>query len=335
MVPVNRKFKTMIEVRLPPVCLAGNNAVEYSNDSGSMSRRLTIFDFPFKVANPDPGFKQRLERDLPRILWKVNLAYIMTVTHTRGAFPEDWKPYFEDTYSKHAAIAMDKEAIQSVESGDLELAEEDRMLQVYCPLKFILARFKGKKKQTVRAYLLRERLRITMSLPYPRLRGSSVRSMSSEFIFGIDVRGSGDPDFELSAGLSAELRGKLPLVFDFWPRLASKLDVSSPDALTADPIPDSVWRKYLPLEELVDIWNLQLLPGQDSKRVSAITIGRHPVMKSYPTVFATLPDAEGRAVTGNYVFGIRLASRQLRQPDLSADLIEYVKEEYEVISSAR
>jgi phage/plasmid-associated DNA primase len=53
MVPVNRKFKTMLEAKLPPFCMAGNNCMEYSNDSGSMKRRLAIFDFAYKVERPD------------------------------------------------------------------------------------------------------------------------------------------------------------------------------------------------------------------------------------------------------------------------------------------
>jgi hypothetical protein len=266
---------------------------------------------------------------LPRILWKANLAYILTVSHTRGAFPEERKPYFDDTYQKHASIAMDKEAVQVVEqSGEFEQAEVGRTLHVYCPLKTLLDRFKGKRKLTVRTYLLRDHMRLTAQLPYPRFGGMGTRK--AEFIFGIDLKGAGEPDFELEAGVLQSLMERSHLVFAFWPRLTRKLELCSRADLDADPLPTGVWQKYVSLEDLVTLWNLGLSLGQEARKVSAITITRHPVMRDYPVVFASLPDAEGRLVTGHFVFGMRLEARELRSPDLSSELIAYVRAEHEL-----
>lgn len=72
---------------MPPLCLSGNNVMEYTNDMGSMMRRFAIIGFEYMVQQPDPMFKTKLKSEAGRILWKANLAYIENIKKVQGGVP--------------------------------------------------------------------------------------------------------------------------------------------------------------------------------------------------------------------------------------------------------
>jgi len=77
---IARKNKTELQVvwKTPGV-LAGNELANWSDNSGSISRRLILFYFNKRVPNSDPNLSSRLKQELPCILHKCCLAYASAV----------------------------------------------------------------------------------------------------------------------------------------------------------------------------------------------------------------------------------------------------------------
>ena len=77
---IQRKNKTALQVvwRSPGV-LAGNELANWSDNSGSISRRLILFYFNKRVSNSDPHLAARLKQELPSIMHKCCLAYATAV----------------------------------------------------------------------------------------------------------------------------------------------------------------------------------------------------------------------------------------------------------------
>jgi hypothetical protein len=61
-----------------PGCMAGNELPDYKDASGSILRRLLVFNFPKQVKDndTDPQLDDKLERELPAILLKCVRAYL-------------------------------------------------------------------------------------------------------------------------------------------------------------------------------------------------------------------------------------------------------------------
>lgn len=76
-VQVAVKFRTAqsVEWRVPGI-LAGNQVPGWVDNSGSINRRILLFDFPNRVDNGDMMLGQKLEREMPAILLKANRAYL-------------------------------------------------------------------------------------------------------------------------------------------------------------------------------------------------------------------------------------------------------------------
>lgn len=324
--PVNRKHQVMKEARLPPLCLSGNTVMNYSNDMGSMMRRLAIFGFEYMVQRPDPLFKSKLESEAGRILWKTNLAYIQNVREFGGAFPAEWKLYFEDTFRKYAADAMDRDVVSVLKCPDEFLSAPS--LNVYMPFKDLLGKFNtNKKKASAKGYLA-EHLKIRMRLPYPRREGA--QGVVDDFIFGIDKARHGDDEFTLCGEDMAELKRRSGLVFEFWPAMAQHLEISEAVYHDDSVLPRSVWRYYVTVADLAALWNENVRDAD--KRVSSLTLLKQPVMEPFPVVMARLPYAMSNSVIqGQFVFGLRIKRRNGHtQEVLPAEYVEYVLKEYAI-----
>lgn len=316
----------MKEARLPPLCLSGNNVMEYTNDMGSMMRRFAIIGFEYMVQQPDPMFKSKLAAEAGRILWKVNLAYIQNVRQFKGAFPAEWKLYFEDTFRKYASDSMDRDVVSVLKCPDEFINTSS--LHVYMPLKDLLAKFAtNKKKASAKGYLA-EHLKIRMRLPYPRRNGAS--GVVDEYIFGIDRARYGDDEFELSGSDLTELKQRSGLVFEFWPSMAQHLEISEAVYHDQNILPESVWQFYVTVADLAALWNEKVRDAD--KRVSSLTLLKQPVMEVFPVVMARLPyGISNSVILGHFVFGLRIKRRNGHiQAILPAEYIEYVLKEYAV-----
>lgn len=316
----------MKEARLPPLCLSGNNVMEYSNDMGSMMRRLAIIGFEYMVHKPDPLFKSKLESEAGRILWKVNLAYIQNVREFKGAFPAEWKLYFEDTFRKYAADSMDKDVVSVLKCPDEFLSLNS--LHIYMPYKDLLGKFNtNKKKASAKGYLA-EHLKIRMRLPYPRREGAA--EVVDEYIFGFDRARYGDEEFRLSGENLAELKRRSGLVFEFWPGLAQHLEISEAVYSDQSVLPDSVWRFYVTVADLAALWNEKVRDGD--KRVSSLTLLKQPAMEPFPVVMARLPYGPlHNKIFGQFVFGLRIKrSSGHTQAILPSEYVDYVVNEYSI-----
>jgi hypothetical protein len=84
-VQINAKFKTAtaIEWRVPGI-LAGNEVPAWVDNSGSINRRIVLFEFNRRVENGDMELGAKLELEMPAILLKANRAYLEAVRlHSR------------------------------------------------------------------------------------------------------------------------------------------------------------------------------------------------------------------------------------------------------------
>lgn len=79
-----------------PMIFLGNVVGNWLDNSGSMLRRMLLFEFPNSPARPDPTLALRLRKELPAIICKCNKMYLSTVGEIkdrslwdRGSSPED------------------------------------------------------------------------------------------------------------------------------------------------------------------------------------------------------------------------------------------------------
>lgn len=104
---VAEKFKTASSVKWTvPGAMAGNEPPGYSDNQGSISRRLVVFNFKNKVKNGDTRLGEKLKREVPMIIMKGNKAYLEAVSKygkkdlwSKGVLPK----YFIDTQDDMAS----------------------------------------------------------------------------------------------------------------------------------------------------------------------------------------------------------------------------------------
>ena len=96
---VPEKFKTAAAVKWEvPGAMAGNEPPEYSDNQGSISRRLIVFNFGNKVKRGDTQLGKKLEKEIPLLIMKGNRAYIEAVN--KYGKKDIWNvlpQYFKDT----------------------------------------------------------------------------------------------------------------------------------------------------------------------------------------------------------------------------------------------
>lgn len=78
---INIKNKTAISVewRVPGI-LAGNEVPSWCDNSGSIQRRIVLFDFPRQVLHGDMKLGEKLSLELPLLLLKCNRLYLNAVS---------------------------------------------------------------------------------------------------------------------------------------------------------------------------------------------------------------------------------------------------------------
>jgi hypothetical protein len=77
---IPEKFKTAGAMRwVVPGLMAGNEAPQYEDNSGSISRRLVVFNFKKKVTKANTQLGKKLAEELPSLLMKGNRAYMEAV----------------------------------------------------------------------------------------------------------------------------------------------------------------------------------------------------------------------------------------------------------------
>ena len=77
---INQKYKTAFSTqwRVPGI-LAGNEPPAFADNSGSIQRRLVVFDFSKQVTNGDMRLAEKLHEEIPTLLLKCNRMYLEAV----------------------------------------------------------------------------------------------------------------------------------------------------------------------------------------------------------------------------------------------------------------
>ena len=111
-----------------PGVLAGNEVPQWADNSGSVQRRIILFDFKRAVLNGDMKLGEKLEREMPLILLKCNRAYLDKVReHAEVNIWTVLPDYFRKTRDQLAR------AVSSLESF---LASDAVVLdhELFCPM---------------------------------------------------------------------------------------------------------------------------------------------------------------------------------------------------------
>jgi hypothetical protein len=200
--PVKHRESHYIEWKIPGL-FAGNEPPNYTDNSGSISRRLVVAKFHKKVCNKDPDLDYKLNKELPTIMKKVACAYLSAVNKFKGQdFWSSLPEYFRDTQRDMAQNTHSLEHF--LNSGKIVLGEE-----FYCREKNFVQAFNDHCKE---CHLERHKfttdyylgvfgnyniiVKKNMKLKYPNSPSSP--SYQGTFIFGVDLvdeMGENETDF--------------------------------------------------------------------------------------------------------------------------------------------
>lgn len=107
---INQKNKDPFSVKWKvPGIISGNQAPQYDNSQGQVSRRLAIFEFGEKVKKGDTQLDKKLQKELPTIIYKCNRAYINAINEhgTKDIVKEVLPEYFKKTMNSMAEETND------------------------------------------------------------------------------------------------------------------------------------------------------------------------------------------------------------------------------------
>jgi len=189
--PVKHKESHYCEWKIPGL-FAGNEPPNYTDNSGSISRRLVVAKFKKKVSNKDPDLDIKLNKELPAIMKKAACAYLSAINKYRGQdFWSSLPEYFRDTQKDMAQNTHSLEHF--ISSGKVVLGEE-----YYCREKNFVQAFNDHCKE---CHLERHKfttdyylgvfsnnnitVKKSVKLKYPNTPGSP--SFQGTFIFGVDL----------------------------------------------------------------------------------------------------------------------------------------------------
>ena len=189
--PVKYKESHYIEWKIPGL-FAGNEPPNYTDNSGSISRRLVVAKFHKKVNIKDPDLDLKLTKELPSILKKSACAYLSAVNKFQGQdFWSSLPDYFRNTQRDMAQNTHSLE--HYISSGKVVLGEE-----FYCREKNFVQAFNEHCKEchlerhkfTTDYYLgvfgnYNITVKKNIQLKYPNTPGSP--SYQGTFIFGVDL----------------------------------------------------------------------------------------------------------------------------------------------------
>ena len=189
--PVKFKESHYIIWKIPGL-FAGNEPPNYTDNSGSISRRLVVAKFNKKVYLKDPDLDYKLNEELPFIMKKAACAYLSAVNKFKGQdFWTSLPAYFRQTQQD---MAQNTNALEHfISSGKVVLGEE-----YYCREKNFVQAFNDhckecnleKHKFTTDYYLgvfgnYNITVKKNLKMKYPNVVGSP--SYNGTFIFGIDI----------------------------------------------------------------------------------------------------------------------------------------------------
>jgi len=189
--PIKHKESHYIEWKIPGL-FAGNEPPDYTDNSGSISRRLVVAKFHKKVNNKDSDMDRKLTEELPSIMKKSACAYLSAVNKYRGQdFWTSLPKYFRDTQQD---MAQNTHALEHfISSGKVVLGEN-----FYVREKIFVQAFNEhckdcnleKHKFTTDYYLgvfgnYHLELKKNLKLKYPNT--PSGRIYQGSFIYGIDL----------------------------------------------------------------------------------------------------------------------------------------------------
>ena len=180
--------KTAVAVKWrPPGILAGNELPSWADSSGSIARRVVVWDFSKMVENPDMSMEDKLATEIGKIIVKCNRAYLEQAAAVGNQSIWNHLPaYFKRNQSKMAADTNSIEAY--LVSGGLQFGQ-----QLYMPMddfKKLLKAFEinnGYKPQKLTSDLFRtpfsrHQLKIDRAaLPY------AGRRITRDYVYGIDI----------------------------------------------------------------------------------------------------------------------------------------------------
>jgi hypothetical protein len=189
--PIKHKESHYLEWKTPGL-FAGNEPPNYTDNSGSISRRLVVAKFNKKVYQKDPDLDYKLNKELPAIMKKSACAYLSAVNKYRGQdFWTSLPKYFRDTQQD---MAQNTHALEHfISSGKIVLNEE-----LYIREKTFVQAFNDHCKEcnlerhkfTTDYYLgvfgnYKLSLKKNLKLKYPN--NPSGKFYQGSFIFGIDL----------------------------------------------------------------------------------------------------------------------------------------------------
>ena len=189
--PVKFKDSHYIEWKIPGL-FAGNEPPNYTDNSGSISRRLVVAKFHKKVNNKDSDMDAKLLKELPDIIKKSASAYLSAVNRYRGQdFWSSLPKYFRDTQRDMAQNTHSLEHFLS--SGKVLIGEEH-----YCREKLFTQAFNEHCKE---CHLERHKwstdyylgvfgnysiaIKKNTKMKYPN--NANGKTWSGTFIFGVDI----------------------------------------------------------------------------------------------------------------------------------------------------
>jgi hypothetical protein len=103
---ITRKGKTSLQVvwRSPGI-IAGNELAAWSDNSGSMSRRLLLFYFNSKVSESDPHLQSKLRDEIPSLMHKCASAYAEAVKLYGSRDLWSMNPYLKEEFANDPEFA--------------------------------------------------------------------------------------------------------------------------------------------------------------------------------------------------------------------------------------
>ena len=187
-----KKAETLPRWSVPGV-LAGNEAPNWVDNAGSVSRRMVLFDFCHRVDNADMELGKKLTEEMPLILLKCNRAYLEAVRrHSKDSIWKHLPKYFLQTKQDLVESVNSLESFLAsgtvVTDGDAYMPLEDfvGLYHIHCDLRS-LPRMKVNKDFKDRLSNHRIFVDKKSRFVYPR-DGLGMMTGGVEWLLGVDVR---------------------------------------------------------------------------------------------------------------------------------------------------
>lgn len=176
-----------------PGVLAGNEVPNWVDNSGSVSRRMVLFDFCHRVDNADMELGKKLAQEIPAILLKCNRAYLEAV-----------EKYAKDSIWKHLPkyfLQTKQDLMESVNSLENFLTSTSVVVdkQAYMPMEDFVGQYhlycdnrslpRMKVNKDFRDRLANHSIFVDKKarMVYPR-DGTGMLTGGVEWLLGVDIR---------------------------------------------------------------------------------------------------------------------------------------------------